>query len=402
MVQLRRLALWGLAGMLAAMPAGAFAHERHSFGSPFHPLGLDDGLEYAKQEHRVLLVHASPAGFLPPDYLQKPTWKDWQLIDLLICETVAIALNVREHPQDIERLTIGDRPEFLVLNADGSTRLRLSGELSAEELVQTLGKELIDDDAVARIKAAIAGGKDEEFARERLADVLRRRGEYEGAHREYEWCVRQGLRANVLYAAARRRLLLTGFVELGQHYPAAAATLRQLREEYAAELVSGKGGANRARDLAAMDKALDQPEKTLEVFDAEKISPQARAILFDRVMDQLVAAGRQDDVLRLVKPLRAFQQEVRMAYQRKRLWSRTALDAEQRGTPAFATERGALLVEALARADRSQEARELIDAVLKFDDSATSRAQLQRHIERSGNTELLTYLTQTAQPATQP
>ena len=394
--------MWGLVAALVAMPTGVYAHERHSFGSPFHPFGLEEGLKYAKQEHRLLLAYASPPGCLPPDYLQKPTWKDWHLIDLLIRETVAIALNAREHAADIERLRIGDQPAFFLLNPDGSTRLRLSGALSAEELVQALGKELIDDDAVARIRAAIEVGKDVEFARERLADVLHRRGDYEAAQGEYEWCVRQGLRHNVLYAAARRRLLLSGYLELGCDYPPAAAALKRLRDEYAAGVVAGKGDANCARDLAELDRVLGQEERTLEVYDAATTSPQARAILFDRIMDQLIAAGRHEEVLRLVDPPRAFGQEVRMAYQRKRLWSRTASDAEQRGTPAFATERGALLVEALGRAGRGNEARELIDAVLKFDNSEMSRAQLKHHIERAGDTKLRAYLVEAIEAADKP
>ena len=106
----------------------------------------------------------------------------------------------------------------------------------------------------------------------------------------------------------------------------------------------------------------------------------------------MIEHRRYDEVLALADPLRTFRQEVQMARQRSILWEEDPQARAERGTRAFAVARGAALVEALAASKRGQEARTLIDKILRFDDRPQTRDLLKHHAQRAGNEELITYV----------
>jgi hypothetical protein len=60
----------------------------------------------------------------------------------------------------------------------------------------------------------------------------------------------------------------------------------------------------------------------------------------------------------------------------------------ERGTRAFAIRRGAALVEALAALGRTEEAKELMERVVRFDDSPHTLSLLKNHVRRAGHEEL--------------
>lgn len=391
----QRLARLGLVALLvfgwASLPAGA--HRGHGFGNPFHAVSLEEACQLAQQELKLVFVFATePHGSALP-YLERPTWGDWRAIDLLIRETVAVKLEAQQHAAELQRYEIENYPTMLLLNPDGTERCQLAGNLSAEQLMQALAADLSAKDSIARVQKAVEKTQGEDpFTRERLAETLARCGRPDQALEEYLWCLEVGLRENIPYAATRRRLLLNGFVSLAEQHPPARAALMERRAAMEQTLQSKRDSANLARDLAELNGCLGDEDRNLELYDQLPPRSRARHVLFDRVLDQLVAHQRYVDVLAVLDPLRAFSQEARLARIQGGSNERGPVAAEQRGTRAFAVTRGAALLEALAGTGRAQEARSLVNAILKYDDTPETRASLKEHARRAQNQELVSYI----------
>ncbi|MCK4342386.1 MAG: hypothetical protein KAY37_11765 [Phycisphaerae bacterium] len=388
------------------MSVPAAAHRGHSFGNPFHDdVSLAQACKLAEEEFKLVYIYVTKPGGSAVPYLERPTWSDWRAIDLLIREVVAVKLDGRRHAAELRQYKLGEPPAMLVIEPDGTERQRLSGDLSAEQLMLELVKVLSDEDSVARVRAAVkAAGGAEPLSRERLAAILTRHGAYQKALEQYLWCLAEGLR-NVPYATARRRLLLKNFVALTVQYPPARSALEKRRQEMEHTLRNERDDANLARDLAELNRCLDDEARTLALFDQLPPRSRARSVLFDRVLDQLIRHKRYDEVLGMVEPLQVFRQEVLMARQRGRLRNEGPEARYERGTRAFAVGRGAALVEALAGVGRTDEAHRLSDKIIRFDDRPETYRLLRQHARRAESRELTHYLetkSATTQPDRQP
>lgn len=389
------LARYGLAGlvMLGWSAARTAAHRGHGFGNPFHAVSLTEACQLAREELKLVFVFATEPGGSAFQYLEQPTWADWRAIDLLIRETVAVKLEPRQNAAELRPYAIEQYPAMLLLDSDGGERCRLTGQLSAAQLMQALAADLSAEDSIARVQAAVEKTNGEDpFTRERLAHALARCGKLDQALEEYLWCLEVGLRQNIPYAAARRRLLLKAFVRLTEQHPPARAALLARRAAMEQILRGERDSANLARDLAELNRCLNDEARNLTLYDQLPPRSKARHILFDRVLDQLVEHKRYDEVLAVLDPQRAFLQEARLARIQGGEAERSPQAAQQRGTRAFAVARGAALVEALAGTGRAAEARTLIDAILKYEDSPQTRALLKEHVGRVANQQLLDYL----------
>jgi hypothetical protein len=393
--EVARLARYGLVVLLvfgwAWSPAPA--HQGHGFGNPFHAVSLAEACRLAQEELKLVFVFVTEPRGSAFQYLERPSWADWRAIDLLIQETVAVKLEAQRNAAELQRYEIEQYPTMLLLNADGNERCQLTGNLSAEQLMQALAVELSSEDSIARVRKAVEKTKGEDpFTRERLAEALTRCGKPGQALKEYLWCLEVGLRENVPYAAARRRLLLKGFVSLAEQYPPARAALLERRDAMEQALRGEEDSANLARDLAELNCCLGDDARNLALYDQLPARSKARQILFDRVLDQLVAQRRYGDVLAVLDPLRAFSQEARLARIQGGSNERGPEAAQQRGTRAFAVARGAILLEALAGTGRAAEARALVDAILAYDDTPETRALLKEHASRVQNQEVVSYI----------
>jgi tetratricopeptide (TPR) repeat protein len=379
------LARLGLAMLLVASCASlpAWAHRGHGFGNPFHAVSLQEACQLARDESKLVFVFVTEPRGSAFAYLERPTWVDWRAIDLLIRETVAVKLESQLNAAELKRYEIKQYPTMMLLNPDGSCRKQFAGELTPKQLMEALATDLSGEDSLARVRQAIEKTDGEDpFTRERLAQALARCGQYDQALKEYLWCLEVALRRNIPYAAARRRLLLKSFVSLAEQYPPARVALLERRDAMEQALRGEEDSANLARDLVELNCCLDEEQRNLALYDALPARSKARQVLFDRVIDQLIEQQRYAEILAMLDPLRAFSQEVRLARIRGGSNERGPEAARQRGTRAFAVTRGAALVEALAGAGRTQEARTLIKAILNYDDTPETQALLKRHADR--------------------
>lgn len=391
----RRVGGCGLFVCLLLLTSTANAHRGHAFGSPFHEITLEEACKLARDEHKLVFVYINEPQGVPPDYLDRPVWNDWRAIDLLIRETVAVQIDAAKDQPDIEKLDVKTPPEMLLLNTDGSLRRRWPGDADVNTLMEGLAASLSDEQSLQRVRAAFAElGPDDPLARERLAETLTRCGNYDEAAKHYRWCVEVGLPNNLPYAVARRRLVMNGFVRLARQSPDVRKTLLALRDKMEAELRAGTADANRARDYAELNRALDDEPRTLVLYNELPKRSKARYALFDRVFDQLVANRQYDDILAVLDPQRALLEELHLA-RRKRSTGDEGPDAvEIRGTRAFTIARGCALIEVLAGTGKLEQAKKLVNRLLRFDDSRATHDLLRKHAKHAQADALLNYLTQ--------
>lgn len=377
------------------------AHVNHRFGAVFHQASLPEATTMAKAEHKLVLVFLCKPGVPPPFYLDRPTRDCWPIVDLILRETIPIKLAQPNSVDRIARQKIGSLPLILLLDTNGTEQGRLNGNLSQQKLHDDLLPFFSNAAALRRAVQAAQSREYPSITKERLARSLVRCGDYASALNEFNWLVANGLQTDNLYATTRRRYLFEAFAALAQDYPPAHKSLRSLQTIMEKEILA-KDRANRARDLAELNRSLGDQGRTLSFYD--RLSPRckARHILFDKVLSQLVQARRYVEVLKVVDPVQAFQQELRLAKRRDGSTVTAPTGQPRRGTLQFAIARGAMFVEALAGTGRTTETRQLVDQILRLNNTPDTRKTLLRHINRTDNHELATYISQQARATTQP
>jgi tetratricopeptide (TPR) repeat protein len=394
---------WILAGVLLCAPA-ALAHRNHAFGSVFDNVSPAGAFELAKKEFTLVLVYVTRPGGKASDCFETPSWEDWRKIDLLIREVVLVKVDPSWGLKEMAPYRIEEPPVILLLDAEGEELERWPGDISLDRLVSGLAAKLNDKAAVARARRAVdRGGGKNPYQRERLAQTLLRHGSFAEALEEFMWCVGVGLEENMRFAAARREFVFKDLVALIKQYPPAEQALREQQEAMTERLLVRPDDINLAGNLVELNARLQEDERTLALFDALPEGSRTRRILFDRVLNLLVKKKRYGEVIAAPNPNRAFRyskdlavrdanrafkKEVNLARMRRAPKDEPPEAYLERGTRAFAIRRGAALVEALAALGRTEEAKELMERVVRFDDSPHTLSLLKNHVRRAGHEEL--------------
>jgi|GEM_PF-5199480 len=381
--------LLGILLIATLVQAIAQAHPDHAFGKPLHFISLEEARELAETEYRIVFVYVGRHGEKTPDFFEQPDWNDWIMLDLLVRETVGIMAGGTQANEIVEQYGVTKLPTVLLLNTDGTERRRLPAPISLAELIDELRRDLSGEDTVKRIRRAVAGGGLREmYIRERLAQALMRAGDYPAACREYLWCLNDGLRQDLTYAAARRRLFLKGFLQLAMLYPPAREALIAWRSAREQELRDNPDDHNLARNWAAVNACLGDREHTLALHDALPERAKARHILFTESMPLMIDKRRYREVLNRVDPTRAFRQDCALARMRGRAYNEGDGAEFERGTRSYAAARAAALVEALGAVGKTDEAVALIQRIVKFYDTPRVRGWLDEGVRRSGDEKL--------------
>lgn len=351
--------------------------------SPFRPLDIPAALAAATREERPVLIFFDAKWSLPSRYFASATLNDRRVASLLRERFVAVRIDVGARPEAAARYRIDRTPTLLLLNAGGDERDCLEGARVADELVTELEAALAGQDAEARARAALenSAGRDPRL-RERLATALVRKGCYDDALREYLWCFDEGLKRSVFFSATQREQLLTNLVRLAERHPPALAALHERRDAAEQALLAGRDDAHTARNLAALAVQLREEARLLGVFDRLPKDSKARKILVETVFDALVDAGRWAELADLLDPLASFQYRLTVARTGGGCACCAIHAPRGPGTLGLLAARAARSAAALAACARPDDARRVLDELLKFDDSPDTRRTLIEHLTR--------------------
>lgn len=353
---------------------------------PFEALSFEAALaRAAKVDRPVFLFFEAP--WVPQ--AARGVWYQPEILQMLQQRTVAIQLDIVRDEELARRFRIETVPALLLVGADGRERDYIVKPASVPELIAELRDALDGIDGIARAQRRLGGlNRKNPFRREELAYALDRQGRAEDALREYLVCLDDGL-DNTFYAAARRDWLAQAIWRLGTTHEPAREALRTRQEQWERSLREDRDDVNVARNVAALHRGMDAPERTLELFDRLPQESKARRVVFDYVVAELITARRYADVVAMVDPQKHFDEQVRKARGGIACPCCSVSSIDQYGVEGAVAQHGARLVETLAALGRDAEARALLAAVREFRPGEVTEGKLRTHLERAGRIELL-------------
>jgi thiol-disulfide isomerase/thioredoxin len=361
------------------------------FAELFSDLSFDAASQKAGQTGKIVLVDFYTTWCGPCKMLDKNTWTDAGVINLLQQKAVALRLDAEIETNLATRYKINAYPSVLLIKPDGTELDRLVGYRDPKTFMADFNAALSGKDSVTRAKEALtAAGTNNPMAHMEYARSLAQKGRNAEALEEYLWCFDHGLEAGPSFVGVRLSFLLSDLKNLGVRYPAAEKALESRRDERQAKVLAGSADRQTIIDLVSLNGTLEQKEKNLALFDRLPAASLLREQFAGQIMDQLLEARRYADIPGTREAKAAFGKQADrynqiLASMPKDYSMRGQLEENLRHS-TVAT--GARFFEALAGLERNEEARELAQQILKFDASAATRAMLAKAAGRAGNAEL--------------
>jgi hypothetical protein len=371
----------------------ADAHIGH-LGGAFHAPTLRQAQEMAQDQYKLIFMYVTGPGAGRCEYLDRPTAREAPLVGLLVRETIITVLDRQQNAEELQRYALESFPGLFLLAPDGSVLKQYDRLASAPTLTRLLEGDLAAGDAVARARRCLASkdGQDA-LARERLARVLVRTGAVDEGVRVYGECLAAALDRKDVLATNTRRVLLRGLIDVAAEHKAGRNLLDKFRERVEERLLK-QTDVKLAQDWAELNDWLGENQRTLALYEQLSEKNVNRFGLFDRIFDLLIEARRYEEVLALIDPQRAFQGEAFQARSGNVSWLAAPRGGVQRGTRAFAVARGARLVEALAATGAEPAARQLIDSIWRFKQTAATGEVLLERLARVEAHDLRAYVRQ--------
>jgi len=365
----------------------------------FVNLPFESACKMADEGHKIVFIDFFTTWCGPCKLLDRTTWKDDKVRAWLTERAVSLKIDAERDRPLSGRYGVNVYPTLLFVRPDGVEIGRLRGYRDAESFLR-------DAEALLANKVSSEPTSAEQLnpmQRMQQGDRLAQQGKYDQALQEYLWCFDEGLTYNPAFVGVRISFLLASIARLGVQHPAALAALEQRRDAAEKKLRAGRGSFQCAADLQAINRVLNQPERTLALYD------------------ELKKAGADGDASReLLKPLvaEALRSERRYAeYLEASPGTEETLDLLTKdGPPAKgffgamfgggrkpeedaarnqAWEMGGGLFEAFLGVGKQEEARRIAVKMARYDPSADGLQRLVARAKRAGAEEVVRRLTET-------
>jgi thiol-disulfide isomerase/thioredoxin len=358
---------------------------------PFADLSFDAAVGQAGQTGKLVLVDFYTTWCGPCKMLDKNTWTDAEVIKLLAQKTVALRLDAEVETNLALRFKINAYPTVLLLKPDGTEIDRLVGYRDPKTFIADFNAALSGKDAVARAKEdLLAAGTNDPMARLKYGRTLAQKGKDAEALPELLWCFDHGLETSPSFSGVRLSFLLNEIANLARRSPAARKALEDRRDERQTRALAGSVDQQTVLDLVSLNKALRQKEKNLVVFDQIPASSPLRAELANQIVDQLLENKRYADVLSGQDAQAIFRAQSERCQQALggALKDNPMREHMEQSLRAYVVNKGASFFEALAGLKKNEQARDLAQDILKFDNSAETHSTLVAAANRVANAEM--------------
>jgi thiol-disulfide isomerase/thioredoxin len=367
--------------------------------APFSDLSFEAASKLAGQTGKIVLVDFYTTWCGPCKLLDKTTWTDAAVIQLLEQKTVALRIDAEKEAALSARYKIEAYPSVLLIKPDGTEIDRLVGYRAPTAFLADFNAALGGKDSISRAREKLtAAGTNDPSARMQFGLALAQKGKDADALAEYLWCFDHGLEAGPGsgFGGVRLSFLLMNIKNLAAHYPPAEQALEARRDERQAKAAAGSADFQTIQDLLSLNRTLGQEEKNLAVYDGLPAGNGTKANIQSLIVDQLLAAKRYADVLQGTDGKTAFKRAVARLDQvlgsvGKDNPMRSRMEESLR---KMTVNTGAHDFEALAGLKRNQEGKDLAGQILKFDSSDATRALLAEAGQRAGNAELAQFVKQ--------
>lgn len=233
-------------------------------------------------------------------------------------------------------------------------------------------------------------------ARHKQGKKLARAGQPAEALAEFLWCFDEGMAHVPGLSSVRSSYLLDDIQTLSVTYPPAKASLLERRDRAQAALLSGQATDNTIKDIVALNRSLNEADRSLALYDQLPAANAHRTKLRIWLFSQFLKAKRYDDALQSEPVVNIF-----------RIWPLMQSHEISRNNSAFTP--AALKtfhdynlhwladrLEVLAGAGQLDHARELLATALAYDGNEPARAIYHAGLLRAGHAELLASTTPAA------
>jgi RNA polymerase sigma factor (sigma-70 family) len=221
-------------------------------------------------------------------------------------------------------------------------------------------------------------------ARYKQARAFMKAGQYEAATKDFLWCFDTGMKKVSSYTGVRSSYVIEMLAEIGKKYPPALAALRERQAAASAALERDRSDPTPLIEISGLNRALGEDARTLALFDSFPPEEKTqRNVLAYIVTDQLLEARRYKDIVQ-AQPYSRMSQMLAVTANGINSLPESRRPEMRRQV----LESAAKNLEALAGAGDTANAKELLTALIAIDSSPETKALIQKHLTRSGNTEL--------------
>jgi thiol-disulfide isomerase/thioredoxin len=363
--------------------------------APFSDLSFEDASKQAAQTGKIVLVDFYTTWCGPCKLLDKNTWTDAAVIELLEQKTVALRIDAEKEADLSKRYKIAAYPSVLLIKPDGAEIDRLVGYREPKAFLEDFNAALGGKDSISRAKDKLTeAGTNNASARMELGNAMEQKGKDAEALTEYLWCFDHGLEADPSFSGVRLSFLLMNIKNLAAHYPPARQALETRRDQSQTKVADGSTDYQTVMDLISLNNTLDQKEKNFAIFDQLPVGSRGRQVMLTVLADQFLEAKRYEDVLQGTDGKAAFKEAVDRFSQMQNALGKDNPMRERMldNFRQFTTRNGAQHFEALAGLKRTEDGKELAGQILKFDPSPATRTLLAAAAQRAGNDELAQFV----------
>lgn len=345
----------------------------------FADLKLDEAIAQGKAQGRILVVKGTAEWCGPCKQMDRTTWVDPKVEAWFKDKGLAIAVDVDADPTTAKRLKVRAMPTMIAFK-DGAEVDRIVGGRNAAQFLTWLeglergqtGVDRAREDAKPREGARVDVEK-----RLELASALSESGRHAEALEEYLWLWNNMLQHDPGYMGVRVSFMTSEMGQLAQSHEPAREKFTQLRDAIEGRLRSGDAEMSELVDWIALTlDTLDEPERVIAWYERVKDDPEAAASLRrvgHRLQELLINEERYADVGRLME---SPSDEARgVLEQRKMVLGMVPADQREFLAGSFA-DRVAMTYACALAAERDDEGAEVVEAILKDDDSAANRVAL--------------------------
>ena len=360
---------------------------------PFRDLTFDDACKAAKKDAKFILLDFYTTWCPPCKKLDATTWKDAKVQAWLKDKAIALKVNAEKSFKLTSQYKIMAYPTIVVLQPDGAELRRIVGYLDAEQFLIVAKDLSLSTGAAKPASTSAAPRQNDPTSRMRAAESLAQQGKQKEALDEFLWCFDHGKEADATYHSARLTILLNDISQLGRSYPPAIKALADRRDATRELLLKFKGSFDAASDFASLTRQLGDRSGLLAVYDTLRrqgdAGGEARAVLLDDVLDQLIFARRYKDI---IDDARDISDRIERTLQMSASTTeRAKKDAYMKSAAEYvkqqAIQEGGNYYEALLGAGKKDEAAKLADRLIEFDNTGRTYAVLVQRSRRAGATE---------------
>ncbi len=210
---------------------------------------------------------------------------------------------------------------------------------------------------------------------------LAKTGEFDQALLRYAWFHDHALKFQPSISAVRLSEAIGAWKELGDKHPPAMKALLDVRDRKTKALLDGKGKKGHFVDVAAINEALEEKAKTVELFEIlDRVQPKVAESAWFYCRDDLVEAKRYELVAKYIgDPHKDFSISKRFYELNKRLYDDPEIGGEgfiNFNKQSF-TDRSLQLIEVMRAIGEDETALEIQKKALEVLDSPGLREAMQ-------------------------